>query len=228
MHWKSTIHQEKEKTGYVSRVLPPTNMDKHPRNLSCWRENSWVAWGKSALSKKFARAEAQKSKINFAACCFCTAPVEITLRLQILPHGSRRVPVVCRGSRLLVPWLGDLRCLSTRWPQGPPHGLQPATRQCCLAPTDPSSKLGVMPQLCPQQGVNVDRTLQTTHDVDIFQESHEVCWKEQSISDGDQSSVLATAKRPGIRRSPSSPASPWIFSWDTPDSSSHKNVEAEL
>ena len=52
--------------------------------------------GRSALRKKFARAEAQKSKINCASSGSCTAEIRV--------HK--------------IPW--ESVFLSTRWPQGPP------------------------------------------------------------------------------------------------------------
>ena len=47
----------------------PNNADKHPRSdVSCWKANSRVAESGKALNKKFARVDAQKSRINQAHC----------------------------------------------------------------------------------------------------------------------------------------------------------------
>ena len=55
----------------------------------------------------------------------------------------------------------------------------------------------VVPQLRPQLGVNGDDPLRSTHNVDVIKESQKVFVREQTISHGDQSSVLAHCEQSG-------------------------------
>ena len=74
-------------------------------------------------------------------------------------------------------------------------------RRLHLAPVpNPSFPLvclypGVVPQLHSQLGVNVDDPLRSTHNGDVVKESQEVFVREQTISHGNQSSVLAHRER---------------------------------
>ena len=124
-----------------SRISTPINVDKHLRNDEGELES---CLGRSALSKKFAPAEAQKSNNSHAAWWFCTAgirqqgPMGMTLRFQITPHevgmpqwSAKDHDSLCAGGEICAP--------------SPHDGLRVhTTRQCCLAPSNPGSK----PEFC--------------------------------------------------------------------------------